>query len=1156
MRKSLLLFYFTCLLAFLALINTSNVVAQTVDATGTFDEPITGTALIYTSLIGTDVNANGLTDMVFTLSQSPITAWSDYAVAARLIKNNNLDRLDIRNGSGMAAPENVIPVQFGVRYHVWMKVDVPNKTYTVWAKTDDMEAPVLIFRDAVFRTEQVNANISAINHWSALHNPSGEPDVLTVETVKLIAENETNANLAAINVAPGNLDQEFMPSVTGYTASVPEGTTSVAVSAAPAMPGATVTGTGTVDLASGKGVATLVVTAPDGAATKTYTVNIYVDGTYGPLALNHSYTFEDETATDVVGGANGTLNGGAISNGMYTSAAAGDHIELPAADIAINTYPAITLEAYITAGNATNGGFTMLSYFGGSVNNLGSNGYFMSIARGDNVSRTAISTGDEAAPWSAESGVNGPELEDGNQHHLVSILTDEFISWYIDGVHMGTAPLAAHNSIANLRNEYALLAKGGYLNDPTWKGSIHEFNIYEGVMDPATIEVHAAEFLAAQGPALATLAVDAGTLDPAFSPSVTEYALMVPEGTTTVNVTATANSEAAIVSGAGAVDVSSGSGTATIVVTAEDGATKTYTIDITVEEPFTGTNFALSLPGGANGANSNVAIPAIDITTLPVTIEMWFKPEGTQIGYAGLFYNSSPNAGGLAYVGWQNPGAVSGELGGVFNPEDQYSKRTFSDTYPVNDEWNHVAVVLTDTSRVLYLNGVAKVEEFTTTAPNFNQGTMYIGWHPTLPERTFKGLIDEVRIWNEARSAEELENTKYVTLEGTEENLVGYWNFDDQAEVATDVTGNGYDGVITGGTYAPSFNAADANLSVLTVDAGTLDPGFNASVTTYNVTVPAGTSQVTVSATPSHSAATVVGTEPVDVSNGSGTATIEVTAPDGITTKTYTVNFTAESVSSNANLSAVTVDIGTLNPVFDPSITNYTVEVPFGTTSVNVSTAASDEGATVSGDETVDLSSGSGTANFTVTAPNGDTKTYTIVFTVGAASSDATLAGITVDKGTLSPEFDFSETEYTLLVPKGTTEVNVTAATSDDGATVSGDGTVTLTGGSGTATIVVTAEDGSTMTYVIDISEDMETAVGDNLDALASVYPTVSADGFNVRFEGALGTIRVYDLSGKVVAEKVATSSEERITVAKAGMYIVHLQSREGSKKVKVFKVD
>jgi hypothetical protein len=81
---------------------------------------------------------------------------------------------------------------------------------------------------------------------------------------------------------------------------------------------------------------------------------------------------------------------------------------------------------------------------------------------------------------------------------------------------------------------------------------------------------------------LSALSLNVGALDPAFDAGTTTYAAEVPEGTTSVTVSATANDANASISGDGAIDVSSGSGTATIVVTAEDGSTATYTINITV----------------------------------------------------------------------------------------------------------------------------------------------------------------------------------------------------------------------------------------------------------------------------------------------------------------------------------------------------------------------------------------------------------------------------------------------------------------------------------------------------------------------------------------------------------------------------------------------
>jgi len=43
----------------------------------------------------------------------------------------------------------------------------------------------------------------------------------------------------------------------------------------------------------------------------------------------------------------------------------------------------------------------------------------------------------------------------------------------------------------------------------------------------------------------------------------------------------------------------------------------------------------------------------------------------------------------------------------------------------------------------------------------------------------FGGELDEVRVWSVARTVEELKGTSYCRLQGNEEGLVGYWNFDE-----------------------------------------------------------------------------------------------------------------------------------------------------------------------------------------------------------------------------------------------------------------------------------------------------------------------------------------------------------------------------------------
>jgi hypothetical protein len=196
-------------------------------------------------------------------------------------------------------------------------------------------------------------------------------------------------------------------------------------------------------------------------------------------SLTHSYTFDDGTARDVVGDANGTLMGGAkVEGGALVTSAQGDYLAMDANAIAVNTYSEVTIEAWYTPVANGNTSWSMLAYFGDSTNDTGSNGFFMTSARGDNVSRAAISCGNLTAPYSVESGANGPEYDDGLLHHMVATIDANNIALYIDGALCGKTALSATNKLSLVSNNLAWLAKGGYTGDPTWIGQIWEFNIY------------------------------------------------------------------------------------------------------------------------------------------------------------------------------------------------------------------------------------------------------------------------------------------------------------------------------------------------------------------------------------------------------------------------------------------------------------------------------------------------------------------------------------------------------------------------------------------------------------------------------------------------------------------------------------------------------
>jgi hypothetical protein len=206
------------------------------------------------------------------------------------------------------------------------------------------------------------------------------------------------------------------------------------------------------------------------------------------LAPVHSYTFEDGTANDSVGDADGFLVGGAeVIDGALVTTAQDQWMEMPGDIIAMNTYSEVTIEAWYTPEAGANTGWSMLAYFGDSVDTLGSNGYFITSARGDDKSRAAISCDDIASPWASESGADGPEYDDGLLHHMVSTINATDITLYIDGVLIASTPLSATNSISCISQNFAYLAKGGYEGDPEWIGQIHEFNIYDKALSDAQI---------------------------------------------------------------------------------------------------------------------------------------------------------------------------------------------------------------------------------------------------------------------------------------------------------------------------------------------------------------------------------------------------------------------------------------------------------------------------------------------------------------------------------------------------------------------------------------------------------------------------------------------------------------------------------------------
>ncbi len=91
-----------------------------------------------------------------------------------------------------------------------------------------------------------------------------------------------------------------------------------------------------------------------------------------------------------------------------------------------------------------------------------------------------------------------------------------------------------------------------------------------------------------------------------------------------------------------------------------------------------------------------------------------------------------------------------------------------------------------------------------------------------------------------------------------------------------------------------------------------------------------------------------------------------------------TVNVSDVSKSTNANLSSLRTSAGVLSPSFSSSVTEYTVNVGSNTTECKVYGTTADPDADISVSGSATLKIGENKRVVTVTAPSGDTKSYTL----------------------------------------------------------------------------------------------------------------------------------------------------------------------------------
>ena len=660
---------------------------------------------------------------------------------------------------------------------------------------------------------------------------------------------------------------------------------------------------------------------------------------------------------------------------------------------------------------------------------------------------------------------------------------------------------------------------------------------------------------AATSPVSNDATLSALTLSPTdisnFQSGTLTYSVDVANSVGSVTVTPTANQASAaitvngatVASGSGrAVRVDVGSNTITIVVTAEDGnATESYTV--TVTRAASGAYDGTPQLAGANAApwgiwgnadtlwvsdqadkklyayrrsdGSRVAARDIDIGgeltgASRRTYGIW--SDGTRMWVADA------SAGALLAYGVSDGARQSGRDVALAEDANDYAN-DHEKPRGVGSDGTTLWVADLRTGALhdkLYAYGVsngarqsvdefdlAKSTEYANTNDNSNPAGVWTDGTTLWVADDHDAKIYAYAVSGGARVSEVSGGStvypKDVTLDAENETPAGIWSDGVRLWVVDRVVDKLYAYDLPGAVASD-----DATLSALTLSGVTLSPSFASGTVAYTARVVHSVSSTTVTATATHAGASreitpadadanAAGHQVNLTAGGDTVITVEVTAQDKMTAKTYRVAVNrAAPPSGDATLSGLTlspVDIGN----FQSGTTEYGVNVANPVGSVTVTPTANHAAATITVNG-VGVASGSGravtvniganTIAIMVTAQDGmTTETYTVTVNRAAetASDDATLSALTLSGVTFTPTFGPGITGYTADVGNGVSATTVTATTNHASATVvitpadadsnTAGHQVNLGMGDTEITAEVTAEDGvTTKIYTVTVT--------------------------------------------------------------------------------------
>ncbi len=342
-----------------------------------------------------------------------------------------------------------------------------------------------------------------------------------------------------------------------------------------------------------------------------------------------------------------------------------------------------------------------------------------------------------------------------------------------------------------------------------------------------------------------------------------------------------------------------------------------------------------------NGTTDGVRVPdnsALHTTSITLEAMVNFSSVPSS-GFAQIIGKPYQPATGVAEsyaIHYSN-----GKLFGGWNPA---TVTIYASWTPVVGQWYHVALTYDQatTDIILYIDG-AKVASDNAPANLYDASDLRIGMDVDFGANTgfFPGQIDEVRLWNVARTPLELQSTLTGTLTGNESGLVTYYKMDDNGQgagitaVNSASSGSALDAVTIGSASTPSF-ICTCPPAITSFSPASGTPGSTVTISGTGFDPIAANNQVKFNGVVASVAASTSTNLTVTVPASATTGPISVQTCATATTPTnFTVTTPSFSISITTQPNDVTVckfGTGTFT-VAGTGTTNITYQWQFATTS-------------------------------------------------------------------------------------------------------------------------------------------------------------------------------------------------------------------------------